>query len=191
MKLQDAYLEVLGAMEDAKVPETLQEVAFSRGLDHLLVTANSSAGPAAAADSPASDAKTKVVVDDPLQQIADRMGLSRDIVADVYHSSGDDIGIGLAPSKLSRSSSAAAKQIALLLAAGRQAALGEEYTPQRVIRDATRDFGRLDSANFATSISEMRDTFLFKGKKQQREVRLTKPGWEEAARLLKELTGNS
>jgi hypothetical protein len=122
-----------------------------------------------------------------LRGIADRLRLDLETVSDVYHLDGDELGIGIAPSRLDPRKAVGTKQIALLVAAGRQAGSWEEWTPVRVIRETARDFGRFDSSNFATTIKDMGDVLNIRGRGRQVEVRVTRPGYERAAHLIGEL----
>jgi hypothetical protein len=75
------------------------------------------------------------------------------------------------------------KAIALLVAAGRQAAGMEEWTQATAIREVCRNFGVLDVANFATEVASLGDVFLVRGKGQSREFKVTRHGYEEAGRM--------
>jgi hypothetical protein len=127
-----------------------------------------------------------------IERIARRVNLEPGVVAEVYYEDGGDLGIGLGATRLDPSDAGATKQLALLLAGGRQASGQDEaWTSVAVIREACRDFGRLDTNNFATTVSSMNEVFTFRGKGQQREVRLTRPGWDALARLLSTFPGSS
>lgn len=127
-----------------------------------------------------------------LSQVSARLGVDAEQVAEVFDDDGGDLRLIVAASKLPNNKSGASKMIALLVAAGRQAAGrdADGWTDSSVIRDACRDYGRLDGANFSTTLSAMRDEFSFKGKGPQRQVRLTRPGFDLAARLVTQLTRN-
>jgi hypothetical protein len=105
----------------------------------------------------------------------------------------DDEGqvqLGVPARRLSARKSQATKQIALLLAAGRQAIVPDERTLVGVIRDAVTTYGKRDEANFAGTISEMDDVFNITGSGQQRRVKVNRTGFEEAGEMAKTLTGS-
>ena len=82
--------------------------------------------------------------------------------------------------RLSAHKSQATKEIALLIAAGRQAVVPDERTSARVIRDAVDTYGKRDEANFAGTIAEMDDVFNITGNGQQRRVKVNLTGFEKA-----------
>ena len=69
----------------------------------------------------------------------------------------------------------------------RQGVGDEEFTPVDDIRHLVQEFGRYDGPNFASAITEMRGVFLVKGPARQRALKLTRPGWQQAADLVREL----
>lgn len=81
------------------------------------------------------------------------------------------------------------QQIALLVPAGRQPGGWEEWTPIERIREVCRDYGRFDVATFASTVKRMGDLFSFRGRARQLELRLTRPGFEQAGELACELSG--
>lgn len=177
------YKGVLEALDEAAVPAELREAAFIKGLELRA----SRPGPAGAGKAPpATDSEAERR--DPLEQIAARFELDVEAVREVFHEDGDNLGIGVAPSRLLRGQAAATKQIALLLAAGRQAGgYDDGYTRVSVVREVCRDFGRLDSSNFSATITEMSEEFTFKGRGQDRQVHVTRPGWAKARGLITSL----
>lgn len=178
-------VEALKALDDADVPEDLRPVAFECAFGHL---AGGSSAAVRVTGEPIAAARGFAADGDEIQQIASRLGLSPELIADVFDFSGDDPEIVIATSKLDREKAAASKQLALLVTAARQAIGKEDWTSAGVIRDVCRDYGKLDSANFATTLLSMGSIFNFRGKGQQREVKLTRHGYERAATLVQELT---
>jgi hypothetical protein len=107
---------------------------------------------------------------------------------DVYDPEYDELSIIVARSRLPSSKAQAVRVVALLYAAGRQAAgYDDGWTSTEKIRVMARDFGIFDQSNFAATLARMGDVFALRGRGQQREVKVTFPGYEEARRLIGEL----
>jgi hypothetical protein len=177
--------ESVKAVEDAGVPDDLRVVAFERVAHIVLGTTQDGEQPLLSAEATET---VKSGESDALGVLAHRLGIDAATVADVYYVDGDTLGLSLAPSRFDSKKAGATKQIALLIAAGRQGGGWEEWTPLRTIRETVRDYGRLDQANFATTIKAMGHAFNVRGRGQQGEVRVTRPGFEQAAQLIRGLT---
>jgi hypothetical protein len=176
MDTKEILVEAARIVDDIGLPDELRAVGFGKAIDLV-----------ARAKAPPGDA-SYVETSDELGSIALKLGLPEESVHGIYHRDGDALGIGVAPVMLEKSPARATKQLALLLAAGRQAGgYDEGWTTVGRIRDVCREFGRLDAPNFAGSITEMTDVFTFRGKGTKREVHLTQPGWERARDLIRSL----
>jgi hypothetical protein len=178
--------EAVQAVEEAEVPEDLRATAFEKSFDALI-----GAGGADERET-RRDTHAPTVVppsDGPsLEGIAARLGLELALVEEMYYADGDSLSLTVASSKFDPRKAGATQQIALLLAAGRQAGGWDEWTQVGHIRDACRDYGRFDVANFATTVKRMGDVFSFRGRARQLEVRVTRPGFEQAAALARDLS---
>lgn len=191
MELAEMYSKVLAAMRAAEVPEDLREAGFVTGLEIVARDTNERDVQAGSSRVQPSQ-RNGVDNEDPVDRIASRFGVDPEVVSEVFHDDDGQLGIGVAPSRLAKGAASGTKQIALLLAAGRQAGgYDDAYTPVSLIRERCRDFARLDSGNFSTTITEMKDEFTFKGKGQARMVHVTRPGWAKAKALILELTNGS
>lgn len=177
--------EAVRAVEEAGVPDDLRAAAFEHAFNAMLGADAGCGGQPHVAEPDASAGPSG---EPSLQTMAKRLGLDPEMVRDVYYVDGDELGLSLAPSRFDPRKAAATKQIALLVAAGRQAGGWEEWTPVRIIRETVRDYGRFDQANFATTIKNIGHAFNLRGRAQQVEVRVTRPGLEQAAQLIRELT---
>jgi hypothetical protein len=122
--------------------------------------------------------------------IAARLGVSAEVVEDAYDLSEDMPRLVVSPGRLDGKSSTATKQIALLLAAARQSLGTEEWTSVGIVRDVCKDYRRLDQSNFASTVAELDDEFLMRGSPRQREIKLSRVGWERARNVLLELDGS-
>lgn len=174
------------AVDEAGIDEALWPVAFGKAVDILSrdVASPESAGPPA----PISGSPLPLVQDGSmLSQIAQKLNLDVSVVEQVFYAEGDELQIIVGPRKVNPRAAAATKELALLLAAGRQAARVEEWTSATTIRDVCQEYKRFDSPNFANTIKEMGEVFNFRGTGQKREVRMTRPGWDRAADLVRRL----
>lgn len=93
--------------------------------------------------------------------------------------------------KIAQNKALAARQLGQLVSAARQAAGLEEWTPGATIRKVVTDYGRLASGNFASTMQQMDNVAVIRGKGQQRKVKNTKPGMGATADLIKSLAGTT
>lgn len=178
--MKKALMEAVKAVEDAGVPDDLRVAAFERMFEAIL-------GEDAGASSSSTPGDQGSV--EGLGQIASRLAISEDLASEVFDVNADHLGLVLSPSKFDPRKARGTQQIALLIAAGRQAAGLDDWTPMKVIREACREYGRLDIANFATTVKGMGDVFSFRGRGQSVELRVTRPGFERAGELARTLRG--
>jgi hypothetical protein len=184
-EIKAMIMEIVKALEEAGVPDDLRVTAFEKAFDAMAGTGGVASAPMP--PEPTRDQRDTPTDGPSLGAIASRLGLEPDLVGEIYYVDGDSLGLALAASKFSAKKAAATQDIALLLAGGRQAGGWDEWTPSGRIRDVARDYGRYDQANFATTIRRMGDVFSFRGRGRDLEVRLTRPGYEHAANLAREL----
>lgn len=130
---------------------------------------------------------------DILGRVASGLKIPRDVVELVYDSKDGQLGVVLSPRRLASDKANATRQIAQIVAAGRQAAGIEEWTPMAAVRAVVSDYGRLDSGNFAAHVQGggLDHAFLFRGKGLGREVKVTRGGMEAAAELIVRLSAAS
>jgi hypothetical protein len=189
---------LLGALQDveaADVPGDLRVAAFEKVFelraDAVRSVEFARAGGVAGVSAPVSAKWGDLdVSDDPLAQIAQRLGVQADTVSEVFDFQDGEVELIIPAGKLSNRSATATKQIALLVAGGRQAAGSEDWTSIDVIREVCSYFRRLDSPNFAKTIKEMDDVFNFRNPSPRKiQVRLARPGWEQFADDVRRLGG--
>ncbi len=179
MEVRDVVKETLLVLEECSVPDDLREVAFTKVFDSLREPFEEA--------NPVKDGGES---DDLLGRIAGRLETTPESVMGVFYEDDGDLALGVSSSKLNTSVARATKEIALLVAAGRQASgLDEDWTPVDTIREVCRDYKKLDPNNFASTVTEMDDVFNFRGKGKQRAVRVAKPGWSKVAQLIEALAG--
>jgi hypothetical protein len=125
----------------------------------------------------------------PLEKLARRVDVDHGVVEDVFFVNNDGgLQLGVARGKLGRRTAEAARQVALLTAVARQADDAEQFTAASVLRSACQEYGVFDTGNFAKTLLAMKDVFQFKGSGVSRSVRVVKPGYEEAGRVITDLT---
>ncbi len=182
--------QALQAVDGSGVPAALRPAAFREAV-RLLSGDSPPAGPAKA-----STVHKKQAGDgakggsEHLAALAKALGVSHDAIGEVFHFDSGDIGLIVASTKLQSDKRAATREIAVLIAAGRQGSgIDSGWTDSKVIRESCGDLGKLDSPNFANTLNSMGDVFSFQGKGQSRKVKVIRPGYERATALVTELTG--
>lgn len=192
MNPTEVLVAAIRAIEEAGVPDDLRVVAFQRAIDLIAAGIPAVGTPQRGAEMALVLVNgVEEVVDTPLARIAQRLKLDPEIVGEVFHDADGEIEITVPSAKLETGKKGATTQLALLLAAARQGAGLEDFTPFDVIRKVTEDYRRYDQANFSRSINEMSDVFNFRGTSRNRSVKVNRPGWEAAAELVRELGGGS
>lgn len=176
----------------AAISEPLQAVALEKAIDLLAAREGLAPGPptpttpGARVPVPPVPGDTQ---DKSLDRIAAALGLGADTVGEVYHLDGDALSLSIGTAKLADANKGAAKEIALLIAGGRQ--LGgwdAEWTETSSIRPVAETYGKLDG-NFATALTEMDDDFSFSGSGKSRKVKLKRKRRENLTALVKRLAG--
>jgi hypothetical protein len=194
---EDNVAEILRSAHEAVkasgVPAGLHSVAFEKAVDLLaveagLTTAGAAAGPPVGVPGPAQPAAGGE--EKTLDRIAAQLKAGRDAVGEVYHVDGDDLQLSLAPSRFASGKGPATREIALLVAAGRQAGGWDtDWTESSVIRQICDNKGKLDDANFAATLRRMGEVFGFSGSGQSLKVKVNREGKEHAAALILGLAG--
>ncbi len=177
---------------DAVKSPALQPIAFEKAIDMLLgtrapigVTGEVVGAPNSVAPKGGSPATTGTSL---LDKLAARLRLPHEVVEAVYTVNGDALAVTVPPDKLSKARSIGAREIALLVAAATQAD-SEEPTTAEEIRKAVVDYDKMDTANFASALADLKGTFLIGGSSRARTYKLTKPGWAAAVSLIARLGG--
>lgn len=178
--------DALQAMNDADLPERLEGAALPALID-VIARERGRPAPSTALVPYQPPAEHAVSNGHLLDRLATKLSLSIDVVEGVYTSDGSTIEISVHPGRLPKSRSTGTKALALLVTAMRQAGRDEEFTSVDEIRRIAQEYDRYDGPNFASAINEMRGAFLVKGSARQRHLKLTRPGWQQAADLIREL----
>jgi hypothetical protein len=183
----------------AEVSEDLRPTAFAKVFDSLGSPTRSEeeTPPTGTGSDPerAESSEQQSKLDshkDFLGRIATKLQVSRESVDDVFYDDSGDLGISIASSRLAPSSKGGAKQLSLLVAAGRQAAgVDDQWTRSEKLREVCQFYGKFDVGNYGKTLAGMDDVFQFKGKGLNREVRVKQPGFEQAGELIELLTSTS
>jgi hypothetical protein len=189
MELKDVLAEALRAVNDAEIPPELREIAFAKAIDLAAAPQSARAGGPAVRKPQLQEELGGDA--DALQRIASKLKLDREVVSQVYYVNpdGKSLEVVISPSRLPTKFGTAIKELALLVAAGRQAAgIDAEWTAADEVRRVCEHFKRNDPSNFATYIKQMEDVFSMRGTAYKREVRMTMPAWEQATALVTRLT---
>ena len=196
---REVLIAALQDVEDAKIPDDLRAVALWKAIDlragiGAVERPGAGSTPTGAGSSrlqqEATTGDTGARSGDSLASIAHRLGLDRATVEEVFTVQGADLELIVPVGKLPSKVAAATKEIALLIAGGRQAAGVEEWTSWDIIRVVCIDYKRIDSTNFAKTVREMDDVFNFrKDSERKLSVRLARPGWDRLAEAIRRLGG--
>ena len=186
MNTKEVLVQAIRAIDEAEVPSDLRQTAFAKAIDLISGSAQSLKSVSRAAEA-AKDEPTGSGLD----RIASKLGVSSDVVSQLYYVDPDGgLEVIVSPGRLASKASPATKELALLVVAGRQAlGLDPEWTAADEIRKVCDNFRKLDSSNFSTTLREMEDVFSFRGSPKQREVRMSRPGWDRTTELAHRLAG--
>lgn len=158
---------------------------------------NSSAGTALSGRASSNQAQSVTdlpavenpIAGDGIGRLSSALKLDRDVLDLVYAFEGDEPHVVISAKKIAANKALATRQLGQLVAAARQLCGLEEWTSAGTIRKVVSDYGRLDSGNFASNLQQMDSVAVIRGKGQQREVKITRPGIETTADLIKNLAG--
>jgi len=182
--VESILADAVKAVTDAKVPDDLKSIAFEKAVD--LLAARISPQPAAPQSAGGATSAAPTAVGSQLDRLAARFGLAHDVVEGVFAEGRNGLQVNVRPERLSRSKSAGARELAMLVAAMHQAE-SDDPTPVEEIRRVVEEYSRYDQPNFASSLAAMKGPFLVSGPSRARTFKLTRPGWQQAADLVREL----
>jgi hypothetical protein len=176
-------------VEEAGVPDDLREIAFAKTFD-LHAGDVPTRSPAPSPPRTSEEQTSPSPGDDPLAKIANRFNVDVATVSEVYAVEDGKLELIVPLSKLPKAAATGTKEIALLIAGGRQAGGLEEWTSWEEIRSACVEFKKYDSANFAKTLREMDDVFNQRRQSERKYlVKLARPGWDRLAKAIGRLGG--
>ena len=184
-KVNEAYEAVAGLSDD-----TYKLEGFKIVLTSLIGQPKAAAGAVRAPSG--ADAVDGAQPTDWQSAIATRLGLQVADVARLYHLDNEgELRLILDTKVLPKKSLALATQhIAALICAGRQAAKFDEgQTSFDVIRKECVEYGVLNKSNFTGYLKKMKPRFLVEGKGMSQSMRVTAPGYDDAAETAKKYLG--
>jgi hypothetical protein len=192
MEVHEVLVQALKEVDEANVPQELRAVAFGKAVDLVAANAGGTAEQSQQRRRDLGGSGHPATGDSAPDRIANRLQLDVAVVQDVFHYD-DDRGLQIVinAKKLEASRSGGTKQLALLVAAGRQAAgLDEDdWTDVNEIRQVCQDYKKFDSGNFAKHIAGMKHEFNVRGSAQKRMIKVARPGWDAARELVERLAG--
>jgi hypothetical protein len=188
--IADLLLRARDLVANLQLNPHLEAIAYSKAIE--LLQTGSTVGPsqAVAGELPgrALARSTTERLDERIAMIARALQVDADVLEAVYSIAADRVDVVVSRSRLPKERFPAMRTVSILLAAARQALdLDDGWTSVDLLRDACRDFGVLDSNNFAAAVSSLGDNFVVRGKGAGREVKVTKAGFEETGRLILQL----
>jgi len=192
MEIRDILAEAYKAVQDADLPQELQEVAFEKAVELISGQGvmRSTAGSAGEASISSAESVAAAEESDLIGRIARRLKIGRESAERIFHIEGDDLKLVVPSSKLSSAKKTATEEIALLVAAGRQAGgLDQETTDADKAREVAEHYRKYDQANFSRTIKDMHNVFIVRENGRKKAVKMTQPGWEAAAELAARILG--
>lgn len=187
--ISEILVRALKDVEDAKFPDSLKETALREAIRLRSEEAGFGVSPQVGHSTTAARQQEPAGAADLLGKIASRLGVERGPLEDIFDEQDGSIGLIVAPRRLDGAVASGTKQIALLVAAARQGAQLEDWTSVNEIRRWCEEYKRYDSTNFSKTIGSMDNVFGMRGQKQQRQLKMSRPAWDEAAELVRELAG--
>lgn len=191
MEVSDILASAQEAVKKAQIDDSLKPVAFEKAVDLLAASAGLTSGkehvPSAAASG--SAAGTTSADGTLLGKVASKLKLDVATVKEVLHEEDGKFDVIVSPGALEKAKSTGMKQLALLVAVARQGAELEEFTEADHIRYFADTFGKYDEGNFATDLKSMTEEFRIRRDGRKILVKLSRPGWDAAAALVRRLAG--
>jgi hypothetical protein len=177
----------VAAVEEAKIPKDLRVAAFTAALAGLPNSPLPSSGegggnrPATHTDHGGTHGSEGV------KAIAGKLEVGEAQAAAVYDVDEDGVHLTVKRAALDKTKKVAQQEVTYLVTAGRQAAGIEEWTPVKIVIEATHDRGVHDT-NVSKAISALDgDGIRFRGTGGSREIKMNAVGFSNAAEIVKRL----
>lgn len=190
MYVKEILIRALEAVEEAKIPNELKPVAFSKAVD--LFTNQVGTKKIQETQKLSGQTSTSIGASSGTEGIAAKLKLPMETIASIYDFDDSKLNIHIVSSNLESSKKGGTQQLALLAVAARQASgLDEKYTDMNEIRQYCEDYKKYDSPNFAKTIKGMEHEFNLSVKGNKRLIKMSQQGWEKASELVQSLATNS
>lgn len=190
-RIEEILREALAVVAAARIPEDLRSVAFGKAVDLILGVSTTSQADTTVEQRSRLPRQEQGSTGTPLEMISRKFETEIEVINEAFAVEDAVPQLTIPRSKLAKSKRAATKQIALLVAAARQAAGVEDWTESKTIRESAEVYGKYDPPNFAAAILELEDEFSFSGKGKTRRVKVRRDGFKAAGALVTQLLGKS
>lgn len=192
------------AVEDAGLPERVQEAAFREAV-RLLAPTESVSAPARGQSRPAklyldkggsggNGLEAGITIDIDEDELYDRVamhtGADRDLVERLVYLDGDAIKVSIPGLRLGRNNAERARAVAQILTVTRGFGLEEHGTPLEVIRVECERLKVYDQANFSSQLKAL-NGFVITGSDRSRRLRAKGAGIEAFPALVEALVGGN
>lgn len=192
MNVREALKETLSILADEQVSVELQVAAFNKVFDLVAgvpATSLVQTRGAAAQGTQGSDAASDNPGDGVLDRIAKRLNVGLELIEQIYAFEAGELELVVPAGKFPVGKAQATQQIALLIAAGRQAGGidADGWTSTDVVRKTCENYKRHDSSNFAATIKDMDDIMTMRGVGRDRKMKMTSPAYARATEFVRSL----
>lgn len=190
-EIADRLVVATEAVALADTPQEFRTLAYERALDAVGLGSAISQATVPALPAPGT-AASALAENGQLELIASRLDLSVAAVERVYEADEQDgLRLILKRTLLPRPEQKAAsmRDVALLVAVGRQAAGLEEYTSFATIRNECADLRVLDGSNFSAEVTKLE--MRRRGGRNNQEVKAHRHHYEETAELISGIVAKS
>lgn len=183
--VSDLLRQAVDAVERAGIDNGLRPVAFSAAIELLRGSPTGDVRPAAVRASGNGAPPGSSL----LEVAATKLEISLQQAEVIYEEDDGALHLIIKRDMLpdSRRLAAAMRDVSLLVSAGRQAAGIDEWTSFKQLRDECEELKVLDGTNFSTEIKRL--PARFQGTRTNQELKLTRHGYAEAARLIRRIGG--
>lgn len=192
-KVTELLKQAASAVDAAQIPQDLRASAFEGALnlltDRKLLSSTGTVDDGSVSKTRQEDGSEDGLDPDAvLEKIAGRFNIDRDDVEHVFRVVDGRLDLDVPASRLDSSTAGAARQITLLIAAGRQAAeLDKTSTGMEDVRRICDEYGKYDVTNFSKHVKGLKDEMRI----TDDGVRVNRHGFEQAAMLVQQLAGGA
>lgn len=188
-ELTELINEIWSSVEDSELPASMRESAFTTVLESKLGSSSTQSPivPPAAVVTGGTPTDNLATESGSLVSLARQIDLPIETVSEVYSVRDDGtLDFHFQVGKLPSGKASGAREIAILVAAGRQGTGTEEWTKAGDIRQVCDYYSKFDQANFAANITNksMQQLIKISGTGPRRQLQMRATGWREAKNLI-------